>query len=240
MNRFIPFDEVWPRAERALETSTLVSRVLPERGFSELWVVRDLMGRIRLLLPKAFVSDSELEQVSRQVAEALRVELGAHAHAPEQAVLAVETEELEALKNGALRREIRGIQVYLVDRLVTGSGWATVVPRLQPDSPQRFTLYSVKGGVGRSTTAAVIAAHLAQRGRRVLLLDLDLESPGLSSMLLAPEEHPDFGSWTGLSKTSWGRARKWCVVWLAGPSGARTSVGKSWWRRRTVRNPKST
>lgn len=193
MNGFVPFDEVWPRVQRALETSESVSRVLPDGGLSELWVVRDLMGRIRLLLPEQAGPDPELEQALHELATTLHTELGAHAHAPEQAVLTVEKEELETLKSGALRREIRGIQVYLVDRLVTGSGWATIDPSLRPGRPLRFTLFSIKGGVGRSTTAAVIAAHLAKRGRRVLLMDLDLESPGLSSMLLAPGEHPDFG-----------------------------------------------
>jgi len=57
----------------------------------------------------------------------------------------------------------------------------------------RFTLFSLKGGVGRSTSAAVMAQHWAERGKRVLVVDLDLESPGVSSLLLDPREYPDFG-----------------------------------------------
>ena len=53
--------------------------------------------------------------------------------------------------------------------------------------------HSVKGGVGRSTTAAVLAWYLARNGQRVLVVDLDLESPGLSSALLEPDRRPDFG-----------------------------------------------
>lgn len=47
--------------------------------------------------------------------------------------------------------------------------------------PFWITFYSYKGGVGRSLAVANTAAMLAQRGRRVLLVDFDLEAPGLDS-----------------------------------------------------------
>jgi len=43
------------------------------------------------------------------------------------------------------------------------------------------TFYSYKGGVGRSLALANIAALLVRKGRRVLLIDFDLEAPGLDS-----------------------------------------------------------
>ncbi len=46
------------------------------------------------------------------------------------------------------------------------------------------TFYSFKGGVGRTMALANIGAWLAQNGRRVLLVDFDLEAPGLSSYAL--------------------------------------------------------
>ncbi len=42
-----------------------------------------------------------------------------------------------------------------------------------------ITFYSYKGGVGRTFALANIAALLAERGKRVLLMDWDLEAPGL-------------------------------------------------------------
>ena len=41
------------------------------------------------------------------------------------------------------------------------------------------TFYSYKGGVGRTFALANIAALLAKKGKRVLLMDWDLEAPGL-------------------------------------------------------------
>lgn len=43
------------------------------------------------------------------------------------------------------------------------------------------TFYSYKGGVGRSMALSNIAALLVQKGRRVVLIDFDLEAPGLDS-----------------------------------------------------------
>ena len=41
------------------------------------------------------------------------------------------------------------------------------------------TFYSYKGGVGRSMALANVADILARRGLRVLMIDFDLEAPGL-------------------------------------------------------------
>lgn len=43
------------------------------------------------------------------------------------------------------------------------------------------TFYSFKGGVGRTMALANVAVHLAHRGRRVLVVDFDLEAPGLDT-----------------------------------------------------------
>ncbi|MBL8483827.1 MAG: AAA family ATPase, partial [Rhodocyclaceae bacterium] len=42
-----------------------------------------------------------------------------------------------------------------------------------------YTFYSFKGGVGRSMAMANIGDCLARRGLRVLMIDFDLEAPGL-------------------------------------------------------------
>ncbi len=46
------------------------------------------------------------------------------------------------------------------------------------------SFYSFKGGVGRTVGMLNTGWHLASRGRRVMLLDLDLEAPGLGSARL--------------------------------------------------------
>lgn len=51
------------------------------------------------------------------------------------------------------------------------------------------TFYSFKGGVGRTLALANVGVQLARTGRRVLLVDFDLEAPGLHTFkLLKPKE----------------------------------------------------
>lgn len=55
-----------------------------------------------------------------------------------------------------------------------------------------ITFYSYKGGVGRTMALANVAAELVRRGRKVLVVDFDLEAPGLETYkhLQPPKPHP--------------------------------------------------
>jgi tetratricopeptide (TPR) repeat protein len=52
------------------------------------------------------------------------------------------------------------------------------------------TFYSYKGGVGRTSALVNVAYRLARRGKRVFVLDFDLEAPGIDSYGLA-KNHKD-------------------------------------------------
>ena len=51
-----------------------------------------------------------------------------------------------------------------------------------------FTFYSFKGGVGRSMAVANVGEELYRRGLKVLLVDFDLEAPGLERFFDAPAD----------------------------------------------------
>ena len=44
----------------------------------------------------------------------------------------------------------------------------------------KFAFYSYKGGVGRTTTAVNTAYQLSKKGKKVCILDLDIEAPGVT------------------------------------------------------------
>ena len=51
------------------------------------------------------------------------------------------------------------------------------------------TFYSFKGGVGRSMSLVNVGVQLAESGKKVLLVDFDLEAPGLPTFALTkPQE----------------------------------------------------
>ncbi|MFD8668967.1 KGGVGR-motif variant AAA ATPase [Streptomyces microflavus] len=77
--------------------------------------------------------------------------------------------------------------VRFLDNTVVGESWTQVstpsAPKIGPRT-HRTALYGFKGGVGRTTATSVLARALADTGKIVLVIDLDLESPGIGPLLL--------------------------------------------------------
>ncbi|WP_051950605.1 KGGVGR-motif variant AAA ATPase [Actinacidiphila yeochonensis] len=86
--------------------------------------------------------------------------------------------------------------VRLLDNTVVGEDWAQVsTPAVESDGSRthRTALYGFKGGVGRTTATALLARHLADQGHVVLVVDLDLESPGAGPLLASGALLPRHG-----------------------------------------------
>ena len=63
--------------------------------------------------------------------------------------------------------------------MVASSASSSVKDKAMPRQGTVYTFYSYKGGVGRSMALANVAALLANAGHRCLILDWDLEAPGI-------------------------------------------------------------
>lgn len=164
-------------------------------------VVRDLYGRLRFAV-NCDIADFPVP--AREALEAEQARLGSYATSAEllfresfsnpdkffdqpnwlrTSVPMVNDEDGEPLAT---------LEILLLDRMVTGQDW------LQPvhaggKHPHRVVFYGLKGGVGRSTALCMVAWGLARQGKRVLLVDFDLESPGLSGLILPVERAAEFG-----------------------------------------------
>ena len=185
-DRFVSFDTIRDRVARVLKNKG--AKALSEAG--RIYLVRDLLGKVHISVSDEMETSETVHAALEPLARRLHETLGPHGFPAEDAVLFVDAELLDDLDDQALMIHPG---VYLADRLVTGGDWWTVRDTPRTTSAARYTLYSVKGGVGRSTTAAVLAWHLARNGEHVLVVDLDLESPGLSSAMLDPAARPEFG-----------------------------------------------
>lgn len=115
--------------------------------------------------------------------------------------------------------------VRLVDRRIVGADWLHA-PAAPAAPPPRFVFASLKGGVGRSTALAVVAAHLASHGKRILVVDLDMEAPGLGPLLLTPETLPEFGVIDALVENSLSGLDERFYADLVGPSELAGKGGK--------------
>ncbi|HAU4929251.1 ParA family protein [Aeromonas hydrophila] len=156
------------------------------------WLVinRDLNGRVRFIAPEQS-RENETQRVDIEtVYQALCERLASHAHTTGSGILYEASRELTC-QGAYLFALDKFDNVWVVDRLATEANWTHIAPEAR--GVPRIVFFSIKGGVGRSTALAATAWHLAQEGKRVLVLDLDLESPGLSSALLPPERQPMYG-----------------------------------------------
>lgn len=182
---FVPFDDILTHIAKTFDSEVKIPAPAPP-----IYLVRNLYGQVGLSVSDAVEDDPACRDALQRLAARLRVVLRAHGSPSEAGVLFVDQALLDSL--AATAREIRP-GVFLADRLLTGGNWWTVRDTGKAPGVRRCTLFSVKGGVGRSTTAAVLAWHLARSGERVLVIDLDLESPGLSSSVLHHRARPEFG-----------------------------------------------
>lgn len=153
-------------------------------------VVRDLFGKIRITIPPV-----EHVTISTLPGESLNEGLGAFSPGIENLIISgndiISPEAIFSSKE-AMPLDSTGRYKFL-DRVISGSNWILdTYPDLAPTT-KRATFYGLKGGVGRSTALSIFATHLASIGKRVLVIDLDLESPGIGSLLSQINNYPRFG-----------------------------------------------
>lgn len=181
----------------------------------EVTVVRDVEGRIRLIVGTGNAATAPLpdEPVQRSIEGALRARLGAwlaptpvwvddtpsppKKWTPEKRARDLALKLAHRYRTPASWQSSTGDpRWYLLERHAAKRAWVGDVQPLPPwpvdvvDAGQRppvVTFFSHKGGVGRSTALVATALHLARANQRVAVVDLDIEAPGLSSLLLASE-----------------------------------------------------
>ncbi|MEQ1438001.1 ArsA-related P-loop ATPase [Fontimonas sp. SYSU GA230001] len=179
------FDKILPAAAEVLTAEADLVAQLD-------WLVinRDLNGRVRFIVPESIEANDALRAKIEALYQALTERIAAHAYPVATGIL-FEANVDDACAGGARFPLEAFDKVWIADRLATEGNWAQIAPETQ--GAPRVVFFSIKGGVGRSTALAACAWKLAQLGKRVLVLDLDLESPGLSSSLLPPERQPLYG-----------------------------------------------
>lgn len=173
-----------------IATGILTNAKLPAN--SSALLIRDMHGRIRIALDLdrddysglATQLDSELQNLVAYAGIGERVLFRGDFF--DSASIFQNTDILDVYLPG-INKPVR-----LLDRQITGQDWLSQA-KPPEGTPPRLVFYGLKGGVGRSTALTMLAYKLAHSGKRVLLIDFDLESPGLSGLLLPPDRLADFG-----------------------------------------------
>ncbi|MFO0645176.1 MAG: AAA family ATPase [Polyangiales bacterium] len=187
------FDEVLPALVRLCESVPHFDAI--ERAA----LVRDLRGNVRLVLDRGRDGHAlDLGALSSKLVAALGVwfvppvlttsdpkERGTLARAAFDHARPWKPEWLDPATD--TRVSAKGAW-YLLERRLSKGQWLAPPPLralwpLRAGNPGIVTFYSFKGGVGRTTALVGCAWQLARRGSRVVVVDLDLEAPGLGMLL---------------------------------------------------------
>lgn len=190
------------RFNEALRHAAEIANSLTAPEGIEVRVIRDVYGRLRFAVN---AEKSAFPEAARNQLEATSLKMGAF-NAPGGVLLRDDFSDPDALfghedwhqtvvpgpesDEGVVAPELA---INLLDRQITGQDWLHTASEAEAAGAPRIVFYGIKGGVGRSTTLAMLAYRLARDGKRVLLIDFDLESPGLSGLLLPPERMAAFG-----------------------------------------------
>ncbi|MFJ3831702.1 ParA family protein [Streptomyces sp. NPDC090046] len=188
------------RFDQARPLAQAVARSAAATGVDVL-LVRDLLGRFSLLLDDRTGGGVDQSQADAWQ-EQLVASLGRYA-AERPLLLASGLFQPDALLASPRAADEFGYvpgpglgRISWLDNTVVGEDWAKVsTPAADSDGVRtsRTALYGFKGGVGRSTATFMLAKHLADQGHCVLVVDLDLESPGSGPLLVAEDQLPQYG-----------------------------------------------
>ncbi|HEX5753674.1 MAG TPA: AAA family ATPase [Archangium sp.] len=191
----VTFDDVLPTLVRVIEESS-VAATIRRAG-----VVRDLEGRVRLIIepdPSQPIPDmSALEQALVQALQRwIEPPLLMTTDLREPGRLAralmgksnIQWPDARYVQSSTLQ-EVPATpgRWNKIERRLSKYDWvrderATPPWPLREGSPPIVTFYSFKGGVGRTTLLASCAWQLAELGKKVVVVDLDVEAPGLSAL----------------------------------------------------------
>lgn len=188
--------------DTTIETAVKACEALPRIAeVKSICLVRDLRGRVRLVVEPERPA-TEAESLCREIEDAVDAALGAFFERPVLAtneprergrlaqLILGQGEPLDRsslLPNGSL--PVQASPAWkIVERRFSKLAWlqrATPEPPwpLRAGTPPIVAFYSFKGGVGRTTALVSCAWQLARKGKRTVVLDFDLEAPGLGTLL---------------------------------------------------------
>ncbi len=162
----------------------------------DITIIRDVTGRIAFLLDsempidKVKISDLNIE-LKKVLGKHFQGNIYSKQNRNSDLVWAM-IQEIERLRWEYNLEAEDGIKWYLLERAIAKKAWVECdnsqepiwpyAEALEGRQPKVITFFSFKGGMGRTTALAATALTLAQEGKNVLMIDTDIEAPGLASL----------------------------------------------------------
>lgn len=173
--------------------AALVADKIGEPSLSKCLFLRDPVGTLTCIMESGLLSAEDRKTLAEAAEKSLKPYVESDGFAVATAAELFD-ESLDSETTGIRMQASYGGRVFTIrflDRRVMGGAWLQKHEDIS--ASRRLIFASLKGGVGRSTALCVLAADLASQGHRVLAIDMDVEAPGIGSMLLEEGTMPRFG-----------------------------------------------
>ena len=187
-----------------LETARLAILNWAEKAIlREVIIIRDVFGKIAVLAecgeyPKNSWKKSFQQQLNNHLAGYFGGNVYWNSLKPEDEKKNPPAEVVDLLTEDCLEWGAwDGIKFYRSERVIAKKAWIvsgqvqnSVWPyeeALTGRKPKVISFYSFKGGMGRTTALAAVALLLVRQGNHVMMVDTDIEAPGLSTLFLDDE-----------------------------------------------------
>lgn len=183
--------------EQAMNTARKILPGWEKYGvLDKVTVIRDVLGRLAFFLESGQeIADDQISSLSLQLKKGLGVYFQGNiyvswGHQSDFAKRIIK--EIKKLRIYWDKSD--GKEWFLLERAIAKKAWVdcrfqeeAIWPYKDAQSGAKakvVTFYSFKGGMGRTTSLAAAALALAGRGKNVLMIDTDIEAPGLATLFL--------------------------------------------------------
>ncbi|MCM1037792.1 MAG: AAA family ATPase [Ruminococcus sp.] len=158
----------------------IIEEIWKEEKKATAYIIQNVYGKLQVYVD---VNDeSLLSRIKEQLEKNIGHWLGSCGNLQENGFVKTEV-ELYIKSHSAIKDRI-----WIIEKYLTNVYWdQSVVRNKKLDLQSKLVcFYSYKGGVGRTTTMVMSAIEMAKRGKKIVMIDFDLEAPGVASIF--PDE----------------------------------------------------
>jgi cellulose biosynthesis protein BcsQ len=145
---------------------------LKDNSFEKCFLVRNIYSRFAIYI----ISNNDINSFKEEILKNFEDSI--------DAVEIISREDDSFIVNDLEKtsEKVNGTEnVYFSDRHIENTNWYINEKFIELVTPVT-SFYSFKGGVGRTTATVLSAILLARQGKKVMVVDFDLEAPGLASI----------------------------------------------------------
>lgn len=158
----------------------VIQELWKEEKKAKAYIIQNVYGKLQIYID---TEDEDLiSQLKNLLADKIGYWLGVCGSLQDNGFVKIEIESYIETHRAVSDR------IWIIEKYLTNLYWneGSVKNKTLNLKSKLICFYSYKGGVGRTTTMVLSAIEMAKRGKKIVMIDFDLEAPGVASIF--PDE----------------------------------------------------